>query len=129
MANLENISEHNFKNLTAEEQRKIAVKGGKASVEARKKKKTLKEIGDMIGELKIVSPKKIKMLKEVGITDENLTNDVGMIYRLNLKAQMGDTRAIELLAKIRGQFKEQVLAEVAEYKPLIDLTGRKKNGQ
>ena len=67
-------------------------------------------------------------MKEAGICDEDLINDTGMMFQLNLKAQQGDTKAAELLSKLRGQFKEQIQAEVAEVKPLVDLTKRKKNG-
>jgi hypothetical protein len=128
MVNSENITEYNFKNLTPDEQREIASKGGKASGEARRTKKTLKEIGDMIGALAIKSDRNRAIMKQAGITDENMINDVGMMFRLNLKAQQGDTKAIELLSKLRGQFKEVQSVEVAEVKPLVDLTKRKKNG-
>ena len=111
--------------LTVEEQRK----GGLKSVEARRQKKTLAQIGDMIGSLDIKSEKNRAILREAGIADEDMINDVGMIFRLNLKAQNGDTRAIELLSKLRGQFKEVQSVEVAEVKPLVDLTQRKKNGE
>ena len=126
MANEQNLiysTDPNGHKLTREEQKM----GGVASGKARRQKKSLKQIGDMIGALKITSPKKIKMLKDAGIEDDDLINDVGMLYRLNLKAQIGDAKAIELLAKLRGQMKEQISAEVAEVKPLVDLTARKKN--
>lgn len=110
--------------LTVEEQRA----GGRKSGEVRAKRKTLAQIGDMIGGLDITSEKNREILREAGITDEDMINDVGMMFRLHLKAQNGDTRAIELLAKMRGQLKEQIQAEVAEVKPLVDLTKRKKNG-
>lgn len=110
--------------LTVDEARK----GGKASGNARRQRKTLAQIGDMIGGLDIKSDKNREILRKAGITDEDMINDVGMMFRLNLKAQSGDTRAIELLSKLRGQFKEQISAEVAEVKPLVDLTKRKKNG-
>lgn len=111
--------------LTVEEARK----GGKASVEARRQRKTLAQIGDMIGGLKITAEKNREIMRNAGITDEDMINDVGMMFRLNLEAQKGNVRAIELLSKLRGQFKEQISAEIAEYKPLVDLTGRKKNGK
>lgn len=126
MANEQNITEYNFRNMTAEQQREIASMGGKASAEAKKQRKTLAQIGDMIGSLEIKSPKNREIMKKAGIKDEDLINDVGMMFRLNLKAQSGDIRAAELLAKLRGQYKEQVSAEVSEVKPLIDLTQRKK---
>lgn len=122
---------HGWQNLrpvqSEAEARELGKKGGIASGKARRQKKTLKEIGDMIGGLDIKSPKNRAILRDAGITDEDMINDVGMMFRLNLKAQNGDTKAIELLSKLRGQFKEQISAEIAEYKPLIDLTGRKKN--
>lgn len=111
--------------LTVEE----ASKGGKRSGEVRKQRKTLAQIGDMIGGLDIKSEKNREIMRKAGITDEDMINDVGMLFRLNMKAQNGDTKAIELLSKLRGQFKEQVSAEL-EYKPIVDLTKlRAKNGE
>ena len=122
-------NEQNLRVPTSEEAREIGRKGGIASGKARREKKTLAQIGDMIGALDIKSEKNRAILREAGITDEDMINDVGMMFRLKLKAQQGDPRAIELLSKLRGQFKEQISAEVVEYKPIIDLTKiRKKNG-
>ena len=114
---------------TKSEQREIAIKGGVASGVARREKKTLKQIGEMIGSLNIKSEKNRAIMREAGIHDEDMINDVGMMFRLNLKAQQGDTKAIELLAKLRGQLKEQISAEVADVTPLVDLTKRVKNGE
>ena len=47
MAQKQSIDDYNFKNRTAEEQREIAKAGGIASGEARRKKKTLAQIGTM----------------------------------------------------------------------------------
>lgn len=113
---------------TEDEQREIARAGGIASGEARRKKKTLKEIGDMIGALKITQPEIRQVLKNAGIEDDDMIRDVGMMFTITTKAQKGDPRCAELIAKIRGQLKEQQSIEVAEVKPLIDLTTRKKNG-
>lgn len=122
-------NEQNLRVPTSEEAREIGRKGGIKSGQVRRQRKTLAQIGDMIGGLNIKSEKNRAILRDAGITDEDMINDVGMMFRLNLKAQQGDTRAIELLSKLRGQFKEQIAAEVAEVKPLVDLTKRKKNGQ
>ena len=122
-----NIVEHNFKNLTAEEQRKIASQGGKRSGEVRRQKKTLREIGDMLGGLDIKSEKNKQILRDAGVCDDDMIEDVAMMFQLKTKASKGDTKAIELLAKIRGQLAVEVKAEVQEFKPLIDLTERKNN--
>lgn len=111
--------------LTVEE----ASKGGKKSGEVRRQRKTLAQIGEMIGGLDIKSQKNRAILREAGIEDEDMINDVGMMFRLNLKAQTGDPKAIELLSKLRGQFKEISQTEILAPKPLVDLTGRKKNGE
>lgn len=124
MANPENLIPQSHK-LTVEEQSR----GGKASANSRRQRKTLKEIGDMIGGLDIKSEKAKKIMLDAGIKDEDMINDVGMMFRLNLKAQSGDTKSMELLAKLRGQLKEQQQVEVAEIKPLVDLTKRAKNGE
>ena len=90
--------------LTVEE----ASKGGIASGEARRKQRTLREIGDMIGKLPIKSGKNKELLKEAGLTDEDMIRDVAMMFRLAVKAENGDPRSVELLAKLRSQLKEQV---------------------
>lgn len=122
-------NEQNLVPLTTEKAREIGSKGGIASGIARRQKKTLKEIGDMIGSLKVTSEKNKEIMRQAGIEDEDMINDVGAMFRLNLKAQSGDTKAMELLAKLRGQLKEQISAEVADVTPLVDLTKRIKNGE
>lgn len=92
--------------LTTDKAREIGRQGGIASGIAKRQKKTLAQIGDMIGNLNIKNEKNREILRAAGIEDEDMINDVGMLYRLNLKAQTGDPRAIELLAKLRGQMKD-----------------------
>lgn len=122
MANPETLVPQAHK-LTVEE----ASKGGKKSGEVRRKRKTLAEIGDMIGGLKITSEKNREIMRQAGITDEEMINDTGMLFRLNLNAQKGDPKAIELLSKLRGQFKEQHTVETIEPPaPLYDARKKKK---
>lgn len=129
MANPENLERFKFENRTPTEQREIARQGGIASGAARRRKKSLKELGDMIGSLSVKSEKNKAIMREAGIDDEDMIRDTAMLFMLEAKAEKGDTNAIALIAKIRGQLKEQVQAEVAEVKPLVDLTKRKKNGE
>jgi hypothetical protein len=117
-----------FNKRTETEQKEIARQGGKASGEARRRKKSLKELGDMIGSLSVKSEKNKAIMREAGIEDEDMIRDTAMLFMLEAKAEKGDTNAIALIAKIRGQLKDQVQAEVAEVKPLVDLTKRPKNG-
>lgn len=122
-------NEQNLVPLTTEKAREIGKLGGIASGEAKRKKKTLKELGDMIGGLGIKDVKVRELLAQAGIEEEDMVRDAGMMFTLAIKAGKGDTRSAELIAKIRGQLKEQQSIEVAEVKPLVDLTARKKNGE
>lgn len=119
-------NEQNLVPLTTKKAREIGRKGGVASGKAKRQRKTLAQIGDMIGEMGIKSPKIKKTLKDAGIENEDMINDVAIMYRLVLKARAGDPRAIELLAKLRGQFKEQVETTVLEPpKPLSPRKAKK----
>lgn len=91
-----------------EEAKKNGQKGGIASGEARRKQRTLREIGDMIGKLPIKSENNKKLLRDAGLTDDDMIRDVAMMFRLAVNADKGDPRSIELLAKLRSQLKEQV---------------------
>lgn len=122
---------HGWQNLrpvqSAAEAKELGKKGGIASGKARRAKKTLREIGDMLGGLDIKSEKNKQILRDAGVCDEDMIEDVAMMFQLKTKASKGDTKAIELLAKIRGQLAVEVKAEVQEFKPLIDLTERQNN--
>lgn len=125
MANVENLQPVR----TEAEAREKGRAGGIASGKARRQRKTLAQIGDMIGGLAVNSEKNREIMRQAGISDEDMVRDVEAMFRLSLKASSGDTKAIELLAKLRGQFKEVQSVEVSEVKPLVDLTKRKKNGE
>lgn len=127
MANPENLIPN--ENRTPKERRENARKAGIASGAARRRKKSLKELGDMIGSLSVKSEKNKAIMREAGIEDEDMIRDTAMLFMLEAKAEKGDTNAIALIAKIRGQLKEQQQVEVAEMKPLVDLTQRLKNGE
>lgn len=112
--------------LTVEEQSK----GGIASGEARRKQRTLKEIGDMIGKLPMKSQKNIELLKKAGLEDEDMIRDVGMMFRLAVNAENGDPRSIELLAKLRKQLTEQVEQTNIELpKPRLAKDRNEKNNE
>ena len=91
-----------FRDLTAEEQRAIASKGGKASVEARRAKKNLKERVEIMGEKK-ADPMLQERMKEMGISKEDLTNNMACVVGLFQKAMAGDVQAFNAIRDIRGE--------------------------
>lgn len=69
-------------------------------------------------------------LSEVELTELNFNESAPMFERKIAKAIIdGEWKEIEsMINQVYGQPKQKIEAEVAEVKPLVDLTGRKKNG-
>lgn len=110
---------------TRTEQRQIAKAGGKASGVARRQKRTLREIAELVGTMEVKDPKMLAALHAAGFKDP-ITNDDAAFFGLVRKAQTGDPAAMKLLAEMRGQYSTRVEVEPVQPKPLIDLTEGKK---
>ena len=110
---------------TKSEQKRIATLGGKASGEARRKKRTMREIAEMVATMELKEPKMLAALHAAGFKDP-ITNDDAAFFGLIRKAQTGDPSAMKLLAEMRGQYSTRVEVEPVQPKPLIDLTEGKK---
>lgn len=110
---------------TKEEARRISTAGGKASGVARRKKRTLREIAEMVGTMPVTDPEMLDTLHKAGFEDP-ITNDDAAFFGLIRKAQTGDPQAMKLLAEMRGQYSTRVEVEPVQPKPLIDLTEGKK---
>ena len=104
MANNEdNLKGHGFDERTAEEQREIARAGGIASGEARRRKRTLKEIAEMLADEHIT-------MRQPDGTTKDMTYDVALIQTMYRNAiTKGDTQAAKFLANILGE--EQLAAQ------------------
>ena len=101
-----------------------ARKGGKKSQEAQIKKRTMREWAQMIGELpiyegKLKDPKTAQDLARGAEHPANLTMEGQAIAALYGKAAKGDTRAINLLAQLKGQLQEEITVHTD---PLSTLT-------
>lgn len=100
----------NLKDLTQEQRREIAVKGAKASVQARRERAKIKECFNILSSISLNNEERDK-LKAIGITDENLTNDMLIAYNVIQKAKNGDAKAIKTYLELTGQDKEIELKE------------------
>ena len=89
--------------LTTEEARGIGRKGGKASVEARREKKKLRQLVEAFGEMP--APEKVrKVLNELGVAENEMrTNDMAIVVGLYQKAIKGDVSAFNAIRDIRGE--------------------------
>lgn len=111
--------------LTEEERRAMASRAGKASGKARRQKKTLRELAEIIGSMPTKNPKTIAIMEKAGFKPEEMTNDMATMLAMQLKSQAGDVSAAKLLAEMRGQYSTRVEVEPVQPKPLIDLTEAK----
>lgn len=101
MANYENIKKHNFKNLPAKRQREIARMGAAAATAARKKKKTMKEIFQYIGDLQVTDEVLRKKMEKVGLKDGDLTWSAAVAVSAVLNAiKKNDPKAIEFVLEM-----------------------------
>lgn len=83
MANIENLV--SLADRTKEEQRAIAVQGGIASGQARARKKSLREKAQLLMSLSIQDEKDKEKLKQLGIDEENMDNDMmNLVHMLNI---------------------------------------------
>ena len=111
--------------LTEEERRAMARRAGKASGKARRQKRTLRELAEIIGSMPTKNPKTIAIMEKAGFKPEEMTNDMATMLAMQLKSQAGDVSAAKLLAEMRGQYSTRVEVEPVQPKHLIDLTDAK----
>ena len=90
MANNKNLNP--FGTLTEEEQRKISSKGGKASVEARRNKKLLRDCLEILLEIEMQGKK-----------GEKMTGAEALSAKLFAEAMKGNVKAFEVLRDTVGQ--------------------------
>lgn len=102
---------------TKAEQKKITTMGGKASGEARRRKKTLRELFELYGSMPSAN-------------DPTLTNDEKLVLAQYREAIVeGSTSAATFIRDTKGEKPHDVVETPnIEIKPLVDMTERKKNG-
>lgn len=113
-----------------EEAKKNGHKGGIASGEARRKKKMLKELLEEVAEKQVKNEKIRQTLAEMGFEDEDMNIHLAIAVRIAMGALNNDHKSISEFMDGTGQKITRNINENhnLEYKPLIDLTKRKKNG-
>ena len=92
-----------FRDLTAIEQRKIASKGGKASVAARKNRKTMREALEILMfDVEVDEAAKDK-LRNAGIDEKDFNNQMLITMGLMKKAREGDVQAYNAICSMIGE--------------------------
>lgn len=100
MANNENLNGHGFHERTASEQREIAIAGGKASGESRRRKADFRRTLNMLLTAEIDNPEWTPVLQALGL-DSTLESAVNAA--VIKKALAGNVRAYEAIRDTLGQ--------------------------
>ena len=96
-------NEKNLKPVASEsEARAKGYKGGKASGEARRAKKTLRELVEIFGSLGVNSDTK-KLMQQLGIPEDLWTRKMQPVVALYNKANKGDVAAFNAIRDIIGE--------------------------
>ncbi len=103
MANEQNLIPNEMR--TPEERRENARKAGIASGEARRKKKRMKELCDLVLNNKIQDERTVERLRQrfPEIESDDVTFEFMLILKQYEKAKDGDAKAFELLRDTSGQ--------------------------
>lgn len=96
-------NKNNLKHLSSDEARKNGAKGGLASAEVRKKKKTMREALEMMM-FKVKLPEEHrKMLEKEGFTEEDFNHQTVITRSLIAKAESGDVQAYNAICAMIGE--------------------------
>ncbi|MBU9739338.1 hypothetical protein [Diplocloster agilis] len=123
MPNEENLKGHGFHERTAEEQREIAIAGGKASGEARRRKANFRKTLNLLLTAKIDSPEWTPILESLGL-DSTLESALNMA--MIKEGLSGNVKAYEAIARYAGQ-SEMTEADEAEQKIRTDRARRARD--
>lgn len=87
---------------TPEERRENARRAGIASGEARRAKKTTRELAELLDTLPVTGANK-ELLDHLGVPEDDQTQQMVRIVALHKKAMSGDVQAVKLWLEITGE--------------------------
>ena len=109
-----------FNQRTEEEQKKIARKGGKASGEARRIKKTCRDYFNQFRNMQVKDDKLIEGLKKAGVTDDDVTYGAALAMQTMIKAMKGNAQMMRLAFEMMGENEVQGNGQIVP--PVINVT-------
>lgn len=92
-----------FNERSKEETRELGKKGGKASGEARRRKKLLAEQMKMLLELPLKNAKLKEEIKKLGISEEDVDNQMALTISIYQQAMKGNVKAYEVIRDTIGE--------------------------
>ena len=119
MANNENLIP--FNDLTEKERREMASKAGKASVEARRKKKTMREVLELVLHDAKLSDAVKENLRQQGIKEADMTHMTVIARSLVAKAEAGDVAAYNTICSMLGEKPKDTLDVSVGSKLIVEM--------
>ena len=110
-----------FNELTEEQQREMARKGGIKSGEVRREKKAMKQQIELLLSLPLKDKKAIKQLEALGIDTENIDNQMAMVISMWQQSIRGGKGAVEAAKFLRDTAGENPSVKV----DVNDVTNKK----
>ena len=125
MANEQNLIP--FNKQTESQQRENARKGGQKSGEVRRQRKAMKEQMEMLLTLPFKQTKQLKFIKELGISEEEIDNQMALIVAMYGKALKGDVQAFNTIRELTQD--SQTISKDNRVQIVNDLPGDDEDGE
>ncbi|MBR5285394.1 MAG: hypothetical protein IKU30_00705 [Clostridia bacterium] len=103
-----------------ESARRAGRKGAAVSNAKQHQWRTIREIAEIVGNTKIKQKKLIDQLREIGVPDEDLTNNAVILAAVYRAAIHGDLKAVEKWERYIGQADTLLNADEGSLAELID---------
>ena len=112
-----------------EEAREMGRKGGRASGEARRRKKSLREAAELYLSLPVADRRKWNKIAAEGVPPDDVDNQMAIIIGLSVKAAKGDAKAAKVLFDLLPDGGGKAPAEEVEDDPITkSLKEEAENG-
>lgn len=105
-------NEQNLRKLTTEQAREIGSLGGKASAEAKRKKKLMAEQIETLLSLPLKSDKAKAKLQSLGIDTENMDNQMALVVSMWNTAISGGKSSVQAATFLRDTVGEKPVEQV-----------------
>lgn len=125
MANEQNLIP--FNKQTESQQRENARKGGQKSGEVRRQRKAMKEQMELLLTLPFKQTKQLKFIKELGISEEEIDNQMALIVAMYGKALKGDVQAFNTIREVTQD--SQTISKDNRVQIVNDLPGDDEDGE
>lgn len=93
---------------TSEQARKYGSKGGKASAEAKRKRKAMREQMELLLNLPLKNEKLKKRFEDMGIDADDLDNQMALVVATYQQALKGNINAVNTVREIIGERIQQI---------------------